>query len=61
MEAIRGLGHRMKGTGGGYGFPELTELGGALEKAAELADAPEIRRKTQECEAYLNAVELEYK
>ena len=61
MEAIGGMGHRMKGTGTGYGFPVLTELGGALEKAAQLADAGEIRRKTLECESYLNAVELEYK
>ena len=27
FNAIRSLGHKMKGTGAGYGFPMLTELG----------------------------------
>ena len=61
MDAIRRLGHRMKGTGTGYGFPALTELGGILEKAAQRADAEEVGRAIQQCQSYLNAVELEYK
>ena len=61
MDAIRGLGHRMKGTGTGYGFPALTELGDILEKAAQRADAAEIGRAIEKCQSYLNAVELEYK
>ncbi len=31
---IRTLGHQMAGTGGGYGFDPITEIGGALEESA---------------------------
>lgn len=34
FEAIRTLGHDLKGTGAGYGFAELSRVGGELEKAA---------------------------
>jgi signal transduction histidine kinase/CheY-like chemotaxis protein len=61
LATIRMMGHRMKGTGGGYGFPILTDLGGALEKAASLNDLAEIDRKLNEFARYIDAVELEYK
>jgi CheY-like chemotaxis protein len=38
FEAIRVIGHNCKGTGKGYGFPELSEIGGELEKAARGKD-----------------------
>ena len=60
FEAIKNLGHKMKGTGTGYGFPMLTDLGDALESAAKRVDAAEIRVKTDELARYLDAVELEY-
>ncbi len=60
FEAIKDLGHKMKGTGTGYGFPLLTELGGALESAAKGMDAAEIKVKTEALARYLDAVELEY-
>jgi len=41
--AIRRLGHNMKGTGTGYGFPRLTELGGEIEAAALRSDAVALR------------------
>src|SRR5580658_7256876 len=43
FESIRQLAHKMKGTGSGYGFPVLTELGGALEQAAMDKDSARIR------------------
>ncbi len=60
FEAIKNLGHKMKGTGAGYGFPILTDLGDALESAAKRADAAEIQVKTDQLERYLDVVELEY-
>jgi signal transduction histidine kinase/DNA-binding NarL/FixJ family response regulator len=60
FEAIRNLGHKMKGTGAGYGFPKLTDLGDALESAARRADAAEIRINTDALARYLDTVELEY-
>ena len=35
--AVRRIGHQLKGTGGGYGYPELTEAGGRLEDAVVAA------------------------
>ena len=38
FDAIRMLGHSMKGAGGGYGFDGVTEIGKNLEEAAKEAD-----------------------
>ena len=43
FDTIRKLGHNLKGTGAGYGFPRLTEIGAALETAALRSDASAIR------------------
>jgi signal transduction histidine kinase/CheY-like chemotaxis protein len=61
LTAIRNMGHRMKGTGGGYGFQALTDLGSAFEKAALAGDREEIARSLDEFSRYIGAVELEYK
>src|SRR6185436_17710206 len=42
FDAVRSLGHKMRGTGGGYGFPLLTELGRLIEQAALRQDAAEV-------------------
>ena len=47
-ETIRALGHRMSGTGGGYGLPRITEIGGRLEQAARQKDSAEINTQTAE-------------
>ena len=36
--AIAAIAHNCKGIGGGYGFPEISSLGAALEKAAKASD-----------------------
>jgi signal transduction histidine kinase/DNA-binding NarL/FixJ family response regulator len=61
MEAIRMLAHRMKGTGTGYGFPVLTQLGGAIEEAAKNNELAEIQTRIDEFLGYLQRIELEYK
>jgi hypothetical protein len=48
----------MKGTGGGYGFPRLTELGAALEDAAKLSDAATVKASLEDLVLYLEKVEL---
>jgi HPt (histidine-containing phosphotransfer) domain-containing protein len=58
--AIRVLGHNMKGSGGGYGFAALTELGAALEKAALAGDAETVRRRIAELSAYLDSLRIKY-
>jgi PAS domain S-box-containing protein len=39
----RKLGHQMAGSGGAYGFPEITKLGRALEKAAKEENGADVR------------------
>jgi len=39
---IRRFGHNLKGTGRGYGFPPIEEMGREIERAAQQADAGRI-------------------
>ena len=39
------MGHKMKGTGAGYGFSEMTTLGTAIEQAALRRDGAAIFEK----------------
>jgi HPt (histidine-containing phosphotransfer) domain-containing protein len=60
-ETIRVLGHRLKGDGGGYGFPALSEMGGAMELAAGRHDQPAIERIITQLEDYLARVTVVYR
>ncbi len=60
FDAIRVLGHNLKGCGAGYGFPPLSEIGAAIEKAAERRSHGEIRIRVDELARYLEAVEPQY-
>jgi PAS domain S-box-containing protein len=53
FEKIRTLGHNMKGSGGAYGFQRVTEIGGAIEAAAQSRDRETIRTQALELIAYL--------
>jgi CheY-like chemotaxis protein len=57
-ETIRELSHKMSGTGGGYGFSRITEIGAAMEGAAKEANADEIRSRIADLSRYLDVVEL---
>ncbi len=52
------LGHQFKGTGHGYGFPEIAQAGTAIELAARSANEGEIRRQIMSLAAYLDRVEV---
>jgi HPt (histidine-containing phosphotransfer) domain-containing protein len=58
FEAIRAAGHGMKGAGGGYGFPEISRLGAAMEEGARRRDAPLIGALAASLEAYLARIEI---
>lgn len=60
-EGIRVIGHTMKGTGGGYGFDAITEMGKALEEAAKQQDTEAIRLAVSQLEHYLQAIEIVYR
>ena len=52
-DAIRDFGHKMSGTGGGYGFPRITEIGLAIEAAAQAKKGGVIRSQIEELSRYL--------
>jgi HPt (histidine-containing phosphotransfer) domain-containing protein len=60
FETIRMLGHRMRGDGGGYGFPMISEIGGALEKAALEKHTLDITASVQKLTDYLDRIEIIY-
>lgn len=57
-ERARTYGHGMKGTGSPYGFPTLTQIGAAIEQAAALQGASELKRQIDRLGDYLERVEL---
>lgn len=59
--AIQALGHTLKGTGGGYGFHFVTEIGRGLEEAAVEGDGARIRSLAEELGRYLRRVEVVYR
>ncbi|HOK05676.1 MAG TPA: Hpt domain-containing protein [Syntrophales bacterium] len=58
FEKIRGIGHKMKGSGGGYGFDEITSIGRGMEEAAKAGDGIAIRRELKRLDDYLGKVEV---
>lgn len=59
-ETIRKLGHSMKGSGGGYGFNTITDIGRSLENAAKEKNDEEIRKWVGKLLNYLQSVEVVY-
>jgi signal transduction histidine kinase/CheY-like chemotaxis protein len=59
-ETILILGHSIKGTGGGFGFDAITNIGANLENAAEAKDFEEVTRLVNELEEYIDNVEITY-
>ena len=60
LDKVRITGHSIKGTGGGYGFDELSQIGSKLEKAAQAGDAGAISSLVTRLEDYLDKVVVEY-
>ena len=57
-ERIRLLAHSMKGSGAGYGFDLITEIGAEMERAAKAMNASDIRAWLQKLSDYLGRVEV---
>lgn len=60
FDSIAVLGHSMKGSGGGYGFNDLSQLGRAIEKAAKSRDKDSVRKSIIDLTAYLKKLEIVY-
>jgi PAS domain S-box-containing protein len=59
FDKLRIAGHNMKGTGGAYGFPRITQLGAAIESAAKASDLHVIDARLKELAAYVEHVRIE--
>ncbi len=59
-ETVKILGHTLKGSGGGYGFDSITEIGIHIESAAEEANENEIEKWNNKLSDYLDSVEIIY-
>ncbi|MCZ8043995.1 MAG: PAS domain S-box protein [Beijerinckiaceae bacterium] len=53
FEEVTILGHGMRGSGGAFGFPAITDFGAGLEQAAEASDIGASRRLIDELSNYL--------
>ena len=49
-------GHSLRGTGGGYGFEAISEIGKSLEQAAKPHDSQEVRNLVDQLSSYLERV-----
>jgi CheY-like chemotaxis protein/HPt (histidine-containing phosphotransfer) domain-containing protein len=58
FETVERLAHDMKGAGGSWGFQAITDIGAALEQAAERADNAASRKWVGELSRHLDRVEI---
>ena len=58
FEPVTILGHNLRGSGGGFGFQAITDLGAGLEQASEDTDVDGVHRLLSELSSYLDSVEV---
>ncbi len=59
LEAARRIGHVLKGVGGGYGFDEISRIGGAIEGSVR-AGGRDLKELARELADYLDGVEITF-
>lgn len=59
FDKIRVLGHNLKGSGGAYGFPEISQLGSRLELAGKTQDESEAKEGIGDLAEFLNSRDLQ--
>ncbi len=60
FDNLKVLGHRMKGSGAGYGFNGITDIGRSVETAAKERDVEGVRSAIDELASYLDRIEVIY-
>ncbi|MFM9863805.1 MAG: ATP-binding protein [Micropepsaceae bacterium] len=58
FETVRYLGHQMSGSGGAFGFQAISDIGAALQLAAEHADAHASRIRLGELQGFLDRTQV---
>jgi signal transduction histidine kinase/CheY-like chemotaxis protein len=59
LASIQAIAHKMKGTGAGYGFPFLTEIGGKIETAARQGQTDEVKSGIDALARWLDRLYIE--
>ena len=54
FQVVTVIGHNLRGSGGGFGFQMITDIGAGLEQAADVADLAQSRRWAGELTTYLD-------
>ncbi len=57
-ELTRNIGHKMKGSGGGYGFEEISNIGRDIENASKEKQLESIQKSIKTLEHYLSNLEI---
>jgi len=57
-EIVGRIGHSLKGSGGGYGFDAITEIGGRIEQLAKSGAHDDLALLAGELGSYLDRVEI---
>lgn len=60
FEKVRGIGHKLKGVGGSFGFSFISEAGENIEQSAQTKDAAALKGHHQALFEYLNNLEVKY-
>lgn len=58
FSGLQRFGHSLKGSGGGYGFDRLTDIGADIEVHAKTKDSQSLREKIEELKDYLERVRI---
>ena len=60
FEGLRIIGHSLKGSGGGFGFWALSDIGGRIEQAAVAADAAALESLVAEHADHVERLQVVY-
>ena len=60
FDALKLAGHSLKGVGGGYGFPLLSELGARFEVYADARDLQAVAAALDEYSLYMAQVDVRF-
>lgn len=60
FQSLRVLGHRMKGSGAGYGFDGVSDIGRIIEEAAKQENREGVSQGISALVAYLENLEVIY-
>ena len=55
FDSLRTFGHNIKGSGGMYGFNEITEIGATIESAAKDENMDQIKSNFDKLETFLKS------